>query len=93
MRETGEHVFRSYSLLAQSRRRGLHSHDHTAWVIHEVVVVVTQASRRSTIGGLGGIRIRGGHLVLLMHRFFYRVLLFQFLQILAHDVLDLGRFR
>src|SRR5580700_4683944 len=67
LRETGEHVFRGYSLLAQSRRRGLHAHDHTARVIHEVIVVVTQPSRRSALGGIGGIRIRGGHLILCMH--------------------------
>jgi hypothetical protein len=72
--------------------RGLHSHDHTALVIHEVVVVVTQASRRSAFGGVGGIGIGGGHLILCMHRFFYRVLLFQLLQTLADHMLDLCRF-
>src|SRR5512133_72394 len=92
LRETGKHVFRSYGLLAQSRRRGLHSHDHTALVIHEVVVVITQACRRAALGGVSRVRIGGRNLILCMHRFCHRVLLFQLLQILPHPVLDLGRF-
>jgi len=59
---------------------------------YEVVVVVTETSGCPTLGGVGGIWIRGRHLVLLMHRFFHRILLFQFHQILAHCVVDLGSF-
>src|SRR6202040_1764248 len=82
MRETGEHVLRGHGLLAHARRRGLHSHDHAACIVHQIVVVVTEASWRAALGGIGRIGIGGRYLILLMHRFFHRVLLFQFLQIL-----------
>src|SRR5262245_23896524 len=92
LRETGEHVLRGYGLLAQSRRRCLYSHNYTTGIVHQVVVVVTEASRGTTFGGVSGIRIGGRYQVLLMHRFFHRVLLFQFHQILTHAVMDLCRF-
>jgi hypothetical protein len=58
-----------------------------------IVVVVTQTGGRAALGGTGGTGIGGGHLVLLMHRFFQRVLLFPLSQILSHGVVDLRRFR
>src|SRR6266853_1373746 len=93
LRETGEHVLRGDGFLAHARRRGLYSHNHAALIVHEIVVVIPQPSRRAALGGVGGIRIRGRDLILLMRRFFHRVLLFQFHQILANGVVDLSRFR
>src|ERR1035438_9495660 len=52
--KTGQHVLRGHSLLAHARRRGLHSDDHTAVVIHQIVVVVTETSRHAAFGGIGG---------------------------------------
>ena len=37
--EAGEHILRGHSLLTHARRRGLHSDNHTAVVIHQIVVV------------------------------------------------------
>ena len=51
------------------------SHDHAAVIVHQIVVVVPQPSRRAALGGVGGIGIGGRYLLLLMHRFFHRVLL------------------
>ncbi|MGA8343474.1 MAG: hypothetical protein WB781_16200, partial [Candidatus Sulfotelmatobacter sp.] len=92
LRETSEHVLRGHGFLTHSRRRCLHSHNHTALIVHQIIVVVTQPRRRPTFGGVGGIGVGGRYLVLLMHRFFHRVLLFHFLEILTHGVMDLRRF-
>ena len=91
--ETGEHVLRGHRLLTHARRRRLHSDDHAAVVIDQIVVVVTEPGRRAALGRVGGIGIGGRYLILLMHRLFHRVLLFQFLQILAHGVVHLGCLR
>ena len=48
LRETDEHVLRGHGFLTQARRRGLPSHNHAAVVIHQVVVVITEACRRAT---------------------------------------------
>src|SRR5215469_1468192 len=90
--KTNDHVLCRHGLLTHPGGRGLHTHDHTAVVVHQIVVVITEASWRATFGGISRIGISGRHLLLLMYRFFYRVLLFQFLQILAHRVMHLGRF-
>ena len=90
--EAREHVLRGNCFLAHPGCRRLHSHNHAAVIVHQVVVVVTEASRCAALGGIGRIGIGGRHLLLLMHRFFYRVLLFQFLHILSHGVIHLRRF-
>jgi hypothetical protein len=61
--------------------------------VFEVVVVISQPRRCAALGGIGGVRIGGRDLFLFVHRFRDRVLLFQFLQILTHSVMDLRRFR
>jgi hypothetical protein len=48
---------------------------------------------RAAFGRIGGIGIGGRYLILLVHRFFHRVLPFQFLQILTQGLMDLRRFR
>src|SRR6476660_3339405 len=68
LRKTGEHVLRGHRFLTQPCCRGLHSHDYATVVIDQIVVVVTQPGRRTTLGGVGGIRIGGGDLILCMHR-------------------------
>jgi len=51
--ETGEHVLRGHGFLTHARRRGLHSHNHTACIVHQIVVVVAQPSWRAALGGIG----------------------------------------
>ena len=91
--EAIEHVLCGHRLLTHPGCRRLHSHNHATVVVHQIVVVIAQSGWRAALGGIGGIGIRGRHLVLLMHRFFHRVLLFQFLHILTHRMVDLGRFQ
>src|SRR5262252_4632900 len=55
--EASNHVLRSYRFLAKSSRGGLHSHDHTAVIVHQIVVVITQPGRRAAFGGISGIGI------------------------------------
>jgi hypothetical protein len=55
------------------------------------IVVIPQPGWRPALGRIGGIWIRGRHLVLLMHRLLQRVLLFQFLQILSCKDLQSSR--
>src|SRR5713101_3126140 len=88
--ETSDHVLGGHRLLAHARRGRLHPHNHTTAIVHEIVVVVTQPGRSSTLGRVGCIRIGGRHLVLLMHRLFGGVLLLQFHQVLAHGLVHLA---
>src|SRR5882762_4234503 len=81
LREASEHVLRGHRLLTHPGCRRLHSHDHATVIVHQVVVVIPQPGRRAALGRIGRIGIRGGHLVLLMHRLFGWVLLFQFDQV------------
>src|SRR5207245_1508568 len=74
LRESSEHVLGGHSFLAHACRRRLHSYDHATGIVHQVVVVVTQSGGRSAFGRVGGIRIGGRYLFLLMHRFLQRVL-------------------
>ena len=53
LRETCEHVLRGNGLLAHARCRRLHAHDHAAGIVDQIVVVVTEASRGSTLSRLG----------------------------------------
>src|SRR6516165_12575725 len=66
--------------------------DHAAGIVHQVVVVVPEASRSAALGGVGRIGIGGRYLFLLLHRLFHRILLFQFHQILPHHAVYLGYF-
>src|SRR5258706_4226516 len=93
LREASEHVLRSHRFLTHPCCRRLYSHDDATVVVDQVVVVVPQPGRRAAFGRIGGIWIRGRHLVLLMHRLFGWVLLLQFDQVLAHGLLHLRRFR
>ena len=68
MRETCQHVLRGHGFLTHARRRGLQSYDHTTGIVHQIVVVVPHPSWRTTVRGIGGIRIGGRDLILLMHR-------------------------
>src|SRR5262249_27413765 len=78
LRKTGEHVLCGHRLLTHPGGRRLHPHDHATLVVDQIVVVVSQASWRPAFGSVGGIGIGGRHLILLMHRLLYWVLLFQF---------------
>src|SRR5208282_620426 len=91
--ETGQHSLRGHRLLTHPGCRRLHSDNHTAVVIHQIVVVVAETRRRAAFGRVGGIRIGGRYLILLVHRLFHRVLLLHFPQILAHGVVHLGCLR
>ena len=91
--ETGQHILRGHRLLTHARRCGLYSDNHTAVVIHQIVVVVTEPRRHAAFGRVGGIGIGGRYLILLVHRFFHRVLLFHFPQILAQGLMNLGCLR
>src|SRR5208282_4134729 len=88
--ETGQHSLRGHRLLTHPGCRRLHSDNHTAVVIHQIVVVVAETRRRAAFGRVGGIRIGGRYLILLVHRIFHRVLLLHFPQLLAQGVVHLG---
>src|SRR5205823_4503736 len=92
LREKGQHILRGHCLLTHARRRSLHSHDHATVVVHQIVVVVTQSGRSSTLGGESRIGICSRDLILLMHRLFGGILLLEFDQILTHGVVHLRRF-
>ena len=77
---------RRYGLLAPACGRGLHPHNHATVVVHQIVVVVTEASRRGALGRIGGIIAGRRHLILFMHRLFHRILLFYFLAIYGRTV-------
>src|SRR5580765_9012855 len=66
LRKTGEHVLRGHRFLTQPRRRGLHSHNHAACIVHQIVVVIPQPGRGAALGGVSGIGIGGGYQVLLV---------------------------
>src|SRR5207244_12603321 len=87
--KTGQHILRGHGLLTHPSGCCLYAHDHTAVVVHQIVVVVPQSGRRAALGGIGGIRIGGRYLVLLVNRLLHRVLLFQVHQILTHRTVDL----
>src|ERR1700731_2707490 len=78
LREASEHVLRSHRFLTHPCCRRLYSHDDATVVVDQIVVVVPQSGRSSTLGGVGRIGIRGRHLFFLMYRFFHRILLFQY---------------
>src|SRR6266568_136786 len=67
---------RGHRFLTHPCCRRLYSHDHATVVVDQIVVVVSQPSRRAALGGVGRVRIGGRYLFLLMHWFFRRVLLF-----------------
>src|SRR5262252_2532878 len=90
--ETSQHILRSHALLTHACRRRLHAHNHATVVVYQIVVVVAEPRRHAALSGIGGIRIGRRHLILLMHRFFHRVLLFHFLEVLAHSLMHLSRF-
>jgi non-heme chloroperoxidase len=48
--------------LTHARRRGLHAHDHTTVIVHQIVVVVSQPRRCAALGGVGRIGIGGRNL-------------------------------
>src|SRR5258707_14926223 len=93
LHKVGDHVLCRDRLLTHACRRGLDSNDHATVIVDQVVIVVPQASRGATLGGVGGIGIGSRHLILFMYRILYRVLLFELCQILTQRVMDLGRFR
>ena len=66
LRETGEHVLRGYRFLTHSRCRRLHTDDHATVIVDQIVVVVTETSRRPALSGVSGVGIGGRYLVLLM---------------------------
>src|ERR1039457_4872754 len=76
LREASEHVLCGHRFLTHPCCRRLYSHDYATVVVDQIVVVVTQSGRSPTLGGVSRIGIGGRHLVLLMHRPLYRVLLF-----------------
>src|SRR6478672_3279622 len=57
--ETGEHVLRGNGFLTHACGRGLHSHDHTTVIVHQIVVVISQPRRCAALGGVGRIGIGG----------------------------------
>src|SRR5271166_2580940 len=91
--EACKHVLCGYGLLTHACCRRLYSHNYAALVVHQIVVVVAQTGWRAAFGGVGGIGIGGRYLILLVHRFFHRILLLQFRQVLTHCMMDLGCFR
>src|ERR1700693_411642 len=93
LREASEHVLRGHRFLTHPCCRRLYSHDDATVVVDQIVVVVPQPSRRAALGGVSRIGIGGRYLVLLVNRFFQRILLLQFHQILSHRLTDLRRFR
>src|SRR6202023_1927521 len=50
LRETGQHILRGHRLLTHARRCGLHSDNHTARGIHQIVGVVTETLRMAAFG-------------------------------------------
>jgi hypothetical protein len=92
LRETREHVLCGHRFLTHWCSRCSYPHDYAAVVVDQIVVVVSQPSRGTTLGGVSRVRVGGRYLFLLMHRFFHRVLLFQFFQILTHGMMDLRCF-
>src|SRR6266446_2605546 len=72
--EVREHVLCGHGLLTHARCRRLHTNDHTAVVVDQVVVVISQPRWRPALGGVSRIGIGGRDLVLLMNRLFHWVL-------------------
>src|ERR1035437_2531326 len=70
LRETGKHVLGGHRLLTHACCGGLHSHDHATMVVDQIVVVVSQPSRRAALSGVSRIGIGGRYLLLLVNRFF-----------------------
>src|ERR1039457_3323490 len=48
--EASDHVFRGRRFLTHARRRRLHSDNHATLVVHQIVVVVTEARRSASLG-------------------------------------------
>src|ERR1700751_454801 len=88
--KTSQHVLGSHGFLTHSGCRGLHSNDQAAVGFEQIVVVVSRPSRRAALGGVGLVGIGRRYLLLRMYRSFERVLLFHFLQVLAHRLMHLG---
>jgi hypothetical protein len=55
--------------------RRLHPHDHTAFIVDQIVIEVTQFGSAISLGQVRRIRVGGRHLVLLMDGFASAVLL------------------
>ena len=85
LREASEHVLCSDGLLAHARRR-LYPPRSRNCDCPPDSCRSTPVGLESALGGVGGIGIRGRHLVLLMHRLFGGVLLLQFHQVLARSL-------
>src|SRR3979409_1776054 len=68
------------------------THNDTAVVINQVVVVIPHACRRAAFRRIRGVWIGGGHLVLAMRRLLYWVLHFKLSQVLPHRSVDLRGF-
>ena len=62
--ETGQHILCGYCLLTHACRGRLHAHNHATIVVHQIVVVVTEARRCAALGSVGGIGIGRRHLIL-----------------------------
>src|SRR5438270_7570274 len=54
------------TLLTQTGGRRLHPHDHTAFIVDQIVIEVTQFGSAISLGQVRRIRVGGRHLVLLM---------------------------
>src|SRR5438128_4712218 len=61
-----DHVSCRRTLLTQTGGRRLHPHDHTAFIVDQIVIEVTQFGSAISLGQVRRIRVGGRHLVLLM---------------------------
>jgi hypothetical protein len=76
--KASDHVLGGHRFLAHELRRPLRPHDHAAVIVHQIVIIVTEASRGATFGRIGRFRVGRRHLFLLMHGLFGGILLFRF---------------
>src|SRR5207237_6832019 len=63
------------TLLTQAGGGRLHPHDHTAFIVDQIVIEVTQFGSAISLGQVRRIRVGGRHLVLLMDGLALAVLL------------------
>ena len=83
LREASEHVLRRHRFLTLRAAVGFTPTYHTTLIVYQVVVVVSQSERRSTLIGVGRIGSVGRVLILLVHRLFGGILLLEFEKILS----------
>src|SRR5204863_8038334 len=70
-----DHVSCRRTLLTQTGDRRLHPRDHTAFIVDQIVIEVTQFGSAISLGQVRRIRVGGRHLVLLVDGLAIAVLL------------------